>query len=222
MKDLIVFVLSKIISKLQKLLGYFLKEKHARTFSNLELKKVGKYLKGEVINVSGWKDSDKRGGLYQDYFPDKTGYTISNFKGERGVESSSDIFLDLTADLPPELAGKYEVVFNHTVLEHISQLHKAVENICKLTNDALVLVVPFKQDIHFIEGSFEDYWRFTPFALRDLLKPHGLQLVYVSMNNNPVFPVYCFAVAARKPEKYRELSKLADPYWQKLLGLEIP
>jgi hypothetical protein len=98
-----------------------------RLWSNQELRKIAHFFKGRVVNVSAWKDEDKEGGRYQDYFINSSNYSITNFKadanGEQGYENET--FLDLEQDLPPELERNYDVVFNHTTLEHIYEARKA-------------------------------------------------------------------------------------------------
>lgn len=56
----------------------------ARLWSNECLRKYSDYLGGDICNVSGWKDQDKQGGYYKDYFPNRTSYTITNYGGYRG------------------------------------------------------------------------------------------------------------------------------------------
>ena len=111
---------------------------------------------------------------------------ISNLgKGALGTSGAEDeIHLDLAAELPDNLRAKFDVVFNHTTLEHIYEVHTAIANLCALTRDIVILVVPFSQKVHFdwAEGTFLDYWRFTPFALQALFREHGLEMVYWSSN----------------------------------------
>lgn len=174
-----------------------------RTWSNDELRRWGPLFEGDVINVSGWHDEDKYGGHYRDYFPQRRSYTISNIGGARGATGHPDeIFLDLTADLSEELHRRYDVVFNHTVLEHIYDIRKAVENLCLLSRDLVVVVVPFRQQVHFDAGSFLDYWRPTPFALSTLFGRNGFEVVYCTTNENPVYSIYTFCVATSNPKKW--------------------
>ena len=49
-----------------------------REWSNAELRRVAPYFDGRIINVSGWRDEDKVGGHYRDYFTCATAYDISN------------------------------------------------------------------------------------------------------------------------------------------------
>ena len=132
---------------------------------------------------------------------------ISNLgKGALGTSGAEDeIHLDLAAELPDNLRAKFDVVFNHTTLEHIYEVHTAIANLCALTRDIVILVVPFSQKVHFdwAEGTFLDYWRFTPFALQALFREHGLEMVYWSSNENPVYPQYLFVIASRQPEKWK-------------------
>ncbi|MEW5942648.1 MAG: hypothetical protein AB1710_02200 [Pseudomonadota bacterium] len=175
-----------------------------RNWSNWELRKIAPTYQGDVINVSGWKDEDQVGGHYADYFPNALSYTISNFVGEKGYQgASNEISLDIEADLPPHLTGQFQVVFNHTTLEHVYDIRKAVANLCAMSHDTVILVTPFLQQVHYEEGSFGDYWRPTPMCLERMLVEHGFEVVYQSSNDNEWYIVYLFTVATRSPEKYR-------------------
>ena len=58
-----------------------------RIWSNQELKKFSHLFKGDVVNVSGWRDIDKEGLHYKDYFRNAKNYTITNFKADmRGYQ----------------------------------------------------------------------------------------------------------------------------------------
>jgi len=181
------------------------REHRPRDWSNQELKKIAPLVHGDIINVSGWQDSDKRGGKYRDYFPNARSYSISNYHhGEKGVQGSAgEIALDLEADAPHELVRRFDVVFNHTVLEHIFDVHQAVKTLCALSRELVIVVTPFVQEVHFIAGSFGDWWRMTPACMRRLLERQGLTTVYQSVNDTAWFEVYVFTVAVRDPENYR-------------------
>src|SRR3989338_9207278 len=91
------------------------KFRKARIWSNKELKKISPIFKGSVINVSGWKDEDKRGDFYKNYFKNASSYAISNYKGDTGFQNKEgEIYLDLEKELDKKLIGKFDVVFNHT------------------------------------------------------------------------------------------------------------
>ena len=123
------------------------KFREPRIWSNNELKKFSKKFYGNIINVSGWKDSDKVSSFYKNYFTNCTNYFISNWSySERGQEnklSKNEYLIDLESDLKKELLGKFDVVFNHTTLEHIFDIYKSFRNLCELSNDVVIIVVPF-------------------------------------------------------------------------------
>ncbi|SHK26845.1 hypothetical protein SAMN02745216_03178 [Desulfatibacillum alkenivorans DSM 16219] len=181
-------------------------EQDARLWSNRELKKFADLFSGDIINVSGWKDEDKEGGFYSDYFTQKSSYTVSNVgRGARGSRGDSlDLTLDLESPLPPELHQKYDVAFNHTTLEHVYDVQTSIGNICKLSRDIVIVVVPFLQMVHWEPGSYGDYWRFTPFAMDQMLQENGFHTLYASHNDNPLHAVYLFYVASRRPENWKD------------------
>lgn len=183
-------------------------EVRPRDWSNAELRKFAPLFDGAVINVSGWRDEDKTGRHYRDYFTAATSYDTSNYRGESGTTGADgEVFIDLEADLPQALAAQYQVAFNHTTLEHVFDIRKAIANICALSHDTVILVTPFLQQVHYIEGSFGDWWRPTPMCIERLLEEQGFQVVYQNSNDNPWYIVYVVTVACRDPEKYR--SRLA-------------
>jgi hypothetical protein len=178
----------------------------ARIWSNRELRKFGDLFCGDIINVSGWDDGDKEGNFYCDYFPNKSSYVISNISGARGLTGAeNEIYLDLSKELPKELFKQYDVVFNHTVLEHIFDIFKAVENLCNLSRDIIILIVPFIQEVHWEPGSYFDYWRPTNFALEQLFSKNGFEILYFSHNDNPAFDVYFFCIASCQPQKWEKI-----------------
>jgi len=161
-------------------------------------------LKGNIINVSGWKDIDKEGKKYADYFKNAETYTISNYKAElKGIQGyENEIFLDLTAELDKSLIKKYDVVFNHTTLEHIYKVKDAFKNLCLLSKNIVIIVVPFLQQVH---GSYDDYWRFSPSVIKKLFEENGLSLIYLSFNNHKKASIYIFAIGSRNPDKEKEI-----------------
>lgn len=167
-----------------------------RVWSNAELKKFAALFQGDIINVSGWKDIDKEGGVYKDYFKNADTYSISNYKSEaRGFQGlENEFFLDLEQPLEESLIGKYDVVFNHTVLEHVFHVHRAFKNLCDMTKDVVILVVPFLQQMH---AHYGDYWRFTPMTLKRLFEENGMEMLYLSFNSDKNSSVYIFCIATK-------------------------
>lgn len=177
-----------------------------RHFSNKMLRKYAPGLKGRVINISGWKDEDGDGGHYRDYFSNVSDYSISNIKGQlKGLGSAGDSYeeieLDLLAEIPEELNQAYDVVYNHTTLEHVFDFQAAFRHLCELSSDIVIIVVPVMQQIH-QTGDFGDYWRPTTMTIARLFMENGFEPLVVKCNDQPFAPVYCFAIGTRKPEKH--------------------
>jgi hypothetical protein len=173
-----------------------------RVWSNVELKKFAHLFTGDVVNVSAWQDLDKEGLRYRDYFKNAGSYSITNYKSEaRGFQGfENEIFLDLASDLPQNLIQKFNVVFNHTVLEHVYHVHKAFSNLCLMSKDIVIVVVPFLQEMH---GHYGDYWRFTPLTMKNMFEDNGLKVLYSSFNSHPQTSVYLFFIASRNPELWK-------------------
>lgn len=175
-----------------------------RLWSNHELKKIAHLFDGEVINVSGWDDRDKEGGYYANYFYRARKYYLSNYRGVRGLDEAgdkTDFEIDLEADLPDSLINRFDVVFNHTCLEHIYDVFKSFRNLCLMTKDILIIVVPFTQQVH-TSKSFSDFWRFTPHVIERLFSENAMTLIYLNFNNNYNCSNYIFAIGSRNPQKW--------------------
>jgi hypothetical protein len=175
----------------------------ARMWSNVELRRLGPLFSGAIANVSGWDDRDKEGSRYRHYFPHATSYTITNIEGERGLQGADgEIRLDLEQPLPQELERRFDVVLNHTVLEHVFDVFTAFGNLCKMSKDAVIVVVPFAQTEHW-STSYGDYWRFTPGALERLFANCGFTLAYVSANDVADTAVYVLGVGVRDAARWK-------------------
>ncbi|MFH0976543.1 MAG: hypothetical protein V1874_12245 [Spirochaetota bacterium] len=157
---------------------------------------------GDVVNVSGWVDIDKEGSHYKDYFSNAKSYTVTNYKSEfcgyQGL--SNEIFLNLEEELPDELINRFDVVFNHTVLEHIFEIEKAFKNLCLLSKDVVILVVPFLQQMH---TNYGDYFRFSPLSIERMFVKNNMQLLYLNFNSHKNSSVYIFAIATKHPENWK-------------------
>lgn len=175
-----------------------------RNWSNAELRKFAPLYTGQAINVSGWKDEDQTGGHYRSYFSRASSYAVSNFRGGRGEQKTQgELFIDLSGELADTLRGQFQVVFNHTTLEHVYDISKAVANLCALSQDTVILVTPLLQQVHYEPGAYGDYWRPTPMCMRQLLKDNGFEVLYQSANDNDWYIVYVFTLASKKPENWR-------------------
>ncbi len=175
-----------------------------RIWSNEELRRFAHLFSGDIVNVSGWKDKDKEGNFYKDYFVNANNYYISNYKSDaKGFQGfDNEFYLDLTQDLDKKYINRFDVVFNHTTLEHIYDVKKAFKNLCLISKDIIILIVPFLQQMH---GDYGDYWRFTPLAIRNLFEANGVRLLYLKFNNHRHASVYIFAIGSKEPEKWKSL-----------------
>ncbi|MEX1003124.1 MAG: hypothetical protein WDZ35_13485 [Crocinitomicaceae bacterium] len=179
-----------------------------RNFSNAMLRRYVGYFAGEIINVSGWRDEDGEGGHYIDYFKKASGYTVSNVGnqgkgfGSAGTEYK-EVEIDLLKEIPKEFKETFDVVFNHTTLEHIYDFKGAFRNLCDLSRDLVIVVVPVMQQIHHTED-FGDYWRPTTMTIAKMFKENGLEPLVIKCNDQPFAPIYCFAIASKKPELYKD------------------
>ena len=188
----------------QAMMRAFKDQIRPRNWSNAELMKFAPLYDGDVINVSGWRDEDKTGSSYRNYFTSARSYTVSNFVGERGVQGQTgEIELDLEGEVPADLRGHYQVVFNHTTLEHIYDIRKALANLCALSGDTVILVTPFIQPVHMEPGSYGDYWRPSPMAMERMLADNGFEVLCQSSNDNAWYIIYVFTLASREPERWR-------------------
>jgi hypothetical protein len=60
-----------------------------RIWSNRELARLAGWFPGDVVNVSAWRDEDKEGRHYRDYFTAATHYNLTNYKPEmRGFQGA--------------------------------------------------------------------------------------------------------------------------------------
>jgi len=173
----------------------------ARVWSNEQLARFAPLFEGDVVNVSAYQDADKQGGYYRDYFRNAHSYTTTNYKAEaRGLQGNpGEIFLDLAAELPPELHRRFDVVFNHTTLEHVYDVQGAFRNLCLLSRDCVVVVVPVLQSCH---TEYGDYWRISPLAIRRMMADNEFSLVHLDINRHRWSSVYAFAIGARDPEDW--------------------
>jgi hypothetical protein len=173
-------------------------------WSNRELRKIAGLFRGDVVNVSGRDDRDKEGGRYREYFSNASRYLITNFTGDYGRQGlEQEIFVDLTEDLPGHLRGQFDVVFNHTTLEHVFRVETAFRNLCLMSRDVVIVVVPFCQTQH-ERAALMDYWRFTPRCVRGLFAANGFEAIYQSETGRRNAGSYIFTVATLNPDRWRE------------------
>lgn len=190
-------------------------EWNPRSWSNREIKRIGKLFTGDVVNISAEMDSDKGGDVYSNYFPNARSYTITNYK-KNNKNFLNEKVLDLSVPYNGSI-GYYDLVFNHTVIEHIFESSVAIDNLCKLSHDCVLTIVPFIQCLHWREGIYRDYWRYSPFALQEEFRIRGFKTLYMTWNQNtPLMNVYIFHLASKNPERYTNIfPKITKPEFLK-------
>jgi hypothetical protein len=181
-------------------------EWHPRRSSNRVLHAYLDAFGGEVINVSGWEDSDKEGRSYRQYFGPHTRYVVSNIGGESGTPTTVSagvelLYLDLDLPLDHEFHAAFDVVFSHTVAEHVFDPHRTFETMAALSRDVVIAVVPFSQGVHYTR-SYGDYMRFTPLFLKRFFEERDFTVLLCTSNDQPLLPVYTVFIASRNPAQY--------------------
>ena len=176
--------------------------RRARLWTNIELKKIAHNFTGTVINVSGWADEDKCGAVYRDYFVNAEEYFVSNLGGgaQKRMQKilPDSIPIDLSQPIESKHFQAYDCVFSHTVLEHVFNIFQAVKNLCDMSRELIIVIVPFVQRVHFQPGSFLDFWRFTPFCIEQIFGLSGFEPVYRKGINIPGTSLYYFYVFSKK------------------------
>lgn len=173
----------------------------ARRWSNKTIKNIGTKISGSVINVSAWKDEDKEGGLYKDYFSSASSYCTSNYQGWRGADGRTDHELDLRSEAPVNLRGKFDLVFNHTTLEHTYDIQRAFKTMCELSRDAMLIVVPFMQHLHGPKDG--DFWRPSPYAMRRMFQENDFDIIHESAGPEGGNVRYLVYFASSKPDRWK-------------------
>jgi hypothetical protein len=165
-----------------------------RVWSNRELKKFAELFRGRIVNVSGGTDSDKEDSDYKSYFTAKTEYFISNYQLNNPLKEN-EFYLDLEQEIPQKYQGAFDVVFNHTTLEHVYDCKMAFSGLCKLSSGVVICVVPYIQQMH--GNVYKDYWRFTPWTMKKMYEENGFNLRYCVANGGDLASIYLFCIGYR-------------------------
>ncbi len=210
MKKFIIKIVEFKLRLFTKIYRALYEDTNPRIWSNKELRKISKNFSGKIINVSGGLDQDKQNDYYKNYFPLSSEYFISNYqKTKSGIEN--EIILDLEDEsIDKELINKFDIVFTHTVLEHVYKTDNAINNLCKLSKDLIISIVPFMQPFHHEFGKYSDYWRFSPHTLVKKFKEQGFETIYLSWNKPVLGYIYVLHVCAKNPKKWEHISNIKD------------
>ena len=79
-------------------------------------------------------------------------------------------------------------------------MHTAFENLCKLSSNAVFVVVPFIQGVHGPKDG--DFWRFTPDCLKKLFVLNGLTVILQQAGPSRGAVKYVAMLGVRDPEKH--------------------
>ncbi len=162
-----------------------------RVWSNGELEKFAPLFKGKILNVSGGTDNDKENKSYSSYFSSKTDYFLSNYHVNQPLKEN-EFYLDLEQQIDPQYLGAFDVVFNHTTLEHIYDCRVAFSGLCALSKDVVICVVPYIQQVH--GSAYKDYWRFTPWTMKKMYEENSFNLRYCAANGADKSSIYLFCI----------------------------
>jgi hypothetical protein len=175
----------------------------ARCWSNEELQKIAHLSTGDIVNVSSGENIDKEGSTYDQYFPNNNNFSLTNYAPSafRGFEGRDNEYLvDLAQELLPELEGRFDVALNHTVIEHVFDVLLAFRNLCRLSKDVVIVVVPFAQVQHDSPG-YDDYWRLCQAGLRYLFRENDMEVICEACNADVNAAGYLLFVGSRYPER---------------------
>lgn len=158
-----------------------------RKASNALIRTWAADVTGRVLSIGSGGDIDKVGGHYRDYFTAASGYVTSD------IVPGADRVLDARA-MPSVADGAFDAVFCSGVIEHVDDCQAVICEVSRVLRPGGVLLVgvPFKQPLHRAPG---DYWRFTEFGLRYLLR--AFDVTDVRPVGDPAFPFGYWARAIK-------------------------
>jgi hypothetical protein len=172
-----------------------------RKWSNREIKNIVNLplLNKTVLNLSGWDDSDKEGKQYREYFTGSKSYSISRYQKDnvRSVDGCT-LIIDLENIETSDLSETFDIVFTHTVLEHVYDLKSAFKIMRILSNKYIVGVVPMVNVVHWEVNSYQDYWRFTPHGVNKCLEDIDYELIHLKVGPKTDLYQYIVFVGIKK------------------------
>lgn len=120
----------------------------------------------------------------------------------------ADYVLDLQSQPPEELAERFDLVFNHTTLEHIFDIHQAFHTMASMSRDAMLVIVPFVQHLHGPEDG--DFWRPSPYAMRRLHENANLTVIREAAGPKGGKIRYLSYFSTKNPERWKETSLTSE------------
>jgi SAM-dependent methyltransferase len=169
-----------------------LQPSESRRESNRWLKHHAADIEGRVLSIGSATDEDNEGGRYRDYFKNCSSYTTSEATSEFDV----DLVLDVRS-MPQLQNDSFDCVFCSGVLEHVDDYLSGLKELTRILRPGgiLLLGLPFRQAIHMAPN---DYWRFTEYGLRHMLRDDYEILELAPIDNSvPDFPA-AYWIKAKK------------------------
>lgn len=163
-----------------------------RMESNRLLRLWGMDVWGYVLSIGSADDQDGEGHRYCEYFPRASLYLTS----EPQLNPLCDLVIDVR-DMRCLANESLDCVFCSGVLEHVDHVFKAVLEIHRVLKPGgvLLLGLPFRQPIHLAP---HDFWRFTEYGVRTLLKDgFSIEKLEAVDENEPGFPAAYWCLARR-------------------------
>lgn len=165
----------------------------ARKDSNKWLKNNCRDIQGKVLSIGSGNDSDGENNFYKNYFPLASSYTTS----ETSDQFNSDLILDVRS-MQEAKDEFYDCIFCSGVLEHVDDYQAGFKELTRILkiDGILLLGLPFRQAIHM---SPQDFWRFTEFGIKYLLKDSYelIEIISIDARKNEEFPA-AYWVKAKK------------------------
>ena len=152
----------------------------------LEKTAVNLNLQGKKILEIGIGGDEKPSGSYKFFGKGNEWKTM-----DKNPKWKPDITADITDNDLTD--NSYDLVIMTQTLEHIWDYRKALSEIYRITSNYAIVDCPFLLPVHqdFIrkdDKEWDDYWRFTPYALKRLLEEAGFKVLDLSFNelNNQI------------------------------------
>ena len=163
----------------------------ARKLSDALLRRWCASVTGEVLSIGSASDLDGNGHTYRSYFTAASRYVTSEVRPTQ----DADLVLDVRA-MPSIADASFDAIFCSGVLEHVDDCHAAVDECHRVLKPGgrFLVGVPFQQKIH---RSPQDFWRFTEFGVRYLLRAFDIKSIQ-AIGPDLKFP-WTYWVYATKP-----------------------
>lgn len=180
-----------------KIRRFFSRPSRSRKESNAWLLRQCPGIRGDVLSIGSESDSDRQGDFYRNYFSMASSYITSEVSPKFGCDLICDI-----RSMPQIADNRYDCIFCNGVLEHVDDIRAGLAEMTRILKSGgiLLLGVPFRQAIHMGPN---DFWRFTEFGIRYLLKDayEIIDLVGVEGKKRGTFPAAYWVKARKRHQK---------------------